>query len=90
MPKPAVFCNYQETNSNFECNKFSEKVHKPSLGVNVNYFKLNVCTASIWVPWSPSNPKISHDAPMSNRSIQIHKICVKKLHVCIDSTVRGL
>ena len=37
--------------------KFCEKVHKPSLGVNVNNFELNGFNALIWVPWSPSDPK---------------------------------
>ena len=39
--------------------KFSEKVHKPSLGVNAINFELTVFNASIWVPWSPSDPKKS-------------------------------
>ena len=39
--------------------KFSEKVHKPSLGVNVINFELNVFNASILVPWSPSDSKKS-------------------------------
>ena len=56
--------------------KFSEKVHKPSPGVNVINFELNVFNASIWVPWSPSDPKISRNA-LRDRSIQNHKICVK-------------
>ena len=37
--------------------KFSEKVHKPPLWVNVITFELNALDASIWVPWSPSDPK---------------------------------
>ena len=37
--------------------KFAEKVYKPPLGVNVNNFELNGLDASIWVPWSPSDPK---------------------------------
>ena len=39
---------------------FYEKVYKPSLGVNVSNFELNVFNAS--VPWSPSDPKINRDA----------------------------
>jgi hypothetical protein len=37
--------------------KFAKKVHKPPLWVNVMNFELNVFNASIWVPWSPSDPK---------------------------------
>ena len=37
--------------------KIAEKVHKPSLGVNVINFKLNGFNAFIWVSWSPSDPK---------------------------------
>ena len=40
--------------------KFSKKVHKPALGVNVIDFELNVLNASIWVPWSPSESKKLH------------------------------
>ena len=39
--------------------RFTEKVHKPPLGVNVINFELNWFNASIWVPWSPSDPKKS-------------------------------
>ena len=39
--------------------KFAEKVHKPPLWVNVINFELNGLDASIWVPWSPSDPKKS-------------------------------
>ena len=42
--------------------KFSEKVHKPSLWINVINFELNVFDASISVLWSPSDPKISRNA----------------------------
>ena len=42
--------------------KLSEKVQKPSLGVNFINFELNVFNASIWVPWSPSAQKIRGDA----------------------------
>ena len=42
--------------------KLFEKVHKPSFGINVIDFELNLFNASIWVPWSPSDPKISRDA----------------------------
>ena len=65
---------------------FDEKIHKPPLRVNVINFELNGFNASIWVPWSPSDPKKLWCA---DRSIQIHKICVKKkLHVSTYSTVR--
>ena len=37
--------------------KFSEKVHKPSLWINVINFELNVFNVSILVPWSPLDPK---------------------------------
>jgi hypothetical protein len=37
--------------------KIAKKVHKPPLRVNVINFELNGFDASIWVPWSPSNPK---------------------------------
>ena len=36
-----------------------KKVHKPPLWVNVINFELNGLDASIWVPWSPSDPKKS-------------------------------
>ena len=54
--------------------KFAKKVHKPPLRVNVINFELNGFNASIWVPWSPSDPK---KLWCTDRSIQIHKICVK-------------
>ena len=50
-------------------------VHKPPLGDNVITFELNWFNACIWVPWSPSDPKKSW---CTDRSNQIHKICVKK------------
>ena len=34
-----------------------KKVHKPPLGVNVINFELNGFNASMWVPWSPLDPK---------------------------------
>ena len=37
--------------------KFAKKVHKPPLRVNAINFELNGFNASIWVPWSPSDPK---------------------------------
>ena len=38
--------------------KFAEKVHKPPLWVIViKLIELNGLDASIWVPWSPSDPK---------------------------------
>ena len=37
--------------------KFAKKVHKPPLRVNFIDFELNGFNASIWVPWSPSDPK---------------------------------
>ena len=37
--------------------KFAKKVHKPPLRTNVINFILNGFNASIWVPWSPSDPK---------------------------------
>ena len=37
--------------------KNAEKVHKPSLAVNVINFELNGFNASIWFPWSPSEFK---------------------------------
>ena len=36
--------------------KFAEKVHKPPLWVNVINLELNGLDASIWIPWSPSDP----------------------------------
>ena len=39
--------------------KFAKKVHIPPLRVNVINFELNGFNASIWVPWSPSDPKKS-------------------------------
>ena len=50
--------------------KFAKKVHKPPLWVNVINFELIGLDASIWVPWSSSDPKKSL---CTNRSIQIHK-----------------
>ena len=41
--------------------KIAEKVHKPPQGFNVIKFEFN---GSIWVPWSPSDPK-NHYALMS-------------------------
>ena len=39
--------------------KFTEKVDKPTLGVNVIDFELNGFNAFIWVPWSTSgHPKM--------------------------------
>ena len=38
--------------------KFTEKVHKPPLWVNVINFELNGLDASVWVPWSPSDPYV--------------------------------
>ena len=46
--------------------KIVKKVHKPPLRVNVLKFELN---GSIWVPWSPSNPK---KLWCLDRSTQIH------------------
>ena len=37
--------------------KFAKKAHKPPLSVNVLNFELNGFNASIWVPWSPSDPQ---------------------------------
>ena len=37
--------------------KFAKKVHKPPLRVNVINFELNGFNASIWIPWSPPDPK---------------------------------
>ena len=58
--------------------KFAEKVHKPPLWVNVINFELNGLDASIWVPWSPSDPKKSW---CTDRSIQIHKKQAAFLHL---------
>ena len=39
--------------------KFTKKVDKPTLGVNVIDFELNGFNAFIWVPWSTSgHPKM--------------------------------
>ena len=46
--------------------KFAKKVHKPPLRVNVINFELNGFNASIWVPWSPSDPKKLHVCTYSN------------------------
>ena len=35
----------------------AEKVHKPPIRVSVINFELNGFNASIWVSWSPSDPK---------------------------------
>ena len=59
--------------------KFAKKVHKPPLWVNVINFELNGLDASIWVPWSPSDPKKSW---CTVRSIQIHKKQAAFLHLC--------
>ena len=37
--------------------KFLKNVHKPPLRANFINFELNGFNASIWVPWSPSDPK---------------------------------
>ena len=58
--------------------KFTEKVHKPPLWVNFINFELNGRDASIWVPWSPSDPKKSW---CTDRSIQIHKKQAAFLHL---------
>ena len=50
--------------------KFAWKVHKPPLWVNVINFEINGLDASMWVPWSPLDPKKSW---CTDRSIQIHK-----------------
>ena len=60
--------------------KFTEKVHKPPLWVYVINFELNGLDASIWVPWSHSDPKKSW---CTDKSIQIHKICVNKQAKCM-------
>ena len=39
--------------------KFAKKVHKPPLRANVINFELSGFNASIWVTWSPSDPKKS-------------------------------
>ena len=49
--------------------EFAKKVHKPPLGVNVINFELNGLGTSIWVPWSPSDPK---KLWCTDKSIQIH------------------
>ena len=54
--------------------KFAKKVHIPPFSVNDINFELNGFNASIWVSWSPSDPK---KLWCTDRSIQIHKICVK-------------
>ena len=54
--------------------RLAENVHKPPLRMNVNNFELNGFNASIWVSWSPSDPKRSW---CTDRNIQIHKTCVK-------------
>jgi hypothetical protein len=54
--------------------KFTKKVHKPPLRINVINFELDGFNASIWVPWSPSDSK---KLSCTDKSIQIHKICVK-------------
>ena len=38
--------------------KFTEKVHKPPLGVNVISFELNGCNVSIWSLGVPQTPKM--------------------------------
>ena len=48
--------------------KCAEKVHKPTLWVNIINFELNRLDASIWVPLSPSDPK-SHDTLIANKSL---------------------
>ena len=50
-------------------------VKKPPLIVNVTYLKINGFNASMWVSWSPSDPKKSQ---CINRCIQIHQICIDK------------
>ena len=37
--------------------RIAEKVHKPPLGINVINFELNGFNASIYVPWSSSDPQ---------------------------------
>ena len=37
--------------------KLLKKVHKPPLRANAINLELNEFNASIWVPWSPSDPK---------------------------------
>ena len=58
--------------------KFAEKIHKPPLWINVITFELNGLNASIWVPWSPSDPQKSW---CTDRSIQIHKKQASFLHL---------
>ena len=58
--------------------KFAEKVHKPPLWVHVINFVLNGLDASIWIPWSPSDPKKSW---CTDRIIQLHKKPASFLHL---------
>ena len=55
--------------------KLAKKVHKPPLLVNVMEFELNGFNASIWVPWTSSDPK---KLSCLDRNFQTHKICGKK------------
>ena len=50
-------------------------VKKPPLIFNVTFFELNGSNTSIWIPWSPSDPKKSQ---CIDWCIQIHQICVIK------------
>ena len=50
-------------------------VKKPPLIVNVTYLEVNCFNASMWVPWSPSDPK---KWQCIDQFIQIHQICVNK------------
>ena len=50
-------------------------VKKPPLIVNVTYLKLNGFNASMWVSWSPPDPKKSQ---LIDWCIQILQICVNK------------
>ena len=50
-------------------------VKKPPLIFIVSYLELNGFNASMWVSWSPSDPKKSQ---CTDQFIQIHQICVKK------------
>ena len=36
--------------------EFAKKVQRPPLRANAKNFELNEFNASIWVPWSPSDP----------------------------------
>jgi hypothetical protein len=54
--------------------KFSEKVHKPPLWVNVINFEINGLDTSTWFPWSPSDPKVI------NALIEVFKFIRNKLH----------